>query len=542
MTLRSKLFRCAAVICLWTVVPNQLVHAAPADLAQKTFESFKTKYPELSQAKAGRVSTVRYPSYWSCSDESSTLLIDINGNITYKRMPRWSGQTLIEQFASANPPAYSEKTADDDAKLIERTRELAKALLTDEQASSFRPMVKHEVLLMSKMPDVKVCKLVGRTLVRLYAPRKLDIGYFQAIFDPQDKLLRIDLQFVGYFQENSPAKSLFPASAVVPPVKLGEKPVTMGCFFCPSEFRFEVCALEIESERYFDVLTPANPFHNDNFDISDRYGTNIPAYMRSGSYHWYSWEHWRQYGRVGTFRGNWNVRNGVGTWDYPNQVVLHRSLATYGLVQGPPTETRIEDGPRNTKKKYPYGKDKDYAPAFFDDLEKCNVACFFTHGGLIDGTFQLSQQMDVWVNFMPKGRKLGEGGLRHIFLMACAGATYLKEPGAHLLETWIRDAQVDGLRTACAADGLSTGGEGSGWWFYGHYNKGDSVSDSWTLGMLDESADHFPVTIAYGQSPSDAMDTLLHGRFSVEKAGNQYIAISDWIDAGKTPPSATVYY
>ena len=162
------------------------------------------------------------------------------------------------------------------------------------------------------------------------------------------------------------------------------------------------------------------------------------------------------------------------------------------------------------------------------------MAFFFSHGGLIDGTFQLQQQLDVWAKVMPRTTKLGEGELRHIFLVGCSAFTYLREPeGAHLFKTWVREAQIDGLRTACGCDGGASYLEGTSWEFFGYYNKWESISDAWVFGQLDENAAQFPVTVSYGETPEEAVDTLLHGRFSDERAGAKYVVISDWTSVSK---------
>ena len=68
----------------------------------------------------------------------------------------------------------------------------------------------------------------------------------------------------------------------------------------------------------------------------------------------------------------------------------------------------------------------------------------------------------------------------------------------------------------------------SGWRFFGHYNRGESVSDSWAFALLDEFIENCPATAAYGNTIQSAVETLLADRFSEEKAPPNAVAISIW--------------
>ena len=493
----------------------------------------------MSSRDTAAISVVQHPAFWLCSDGATTLSIDRNGNVSYKKTFGWSNQSVLDLLTQTNSSKSAADQSSNDAKLIEETRRLATTLLTPEQATSFKPFVKHEILLLAKLPDGQITESQGRILVRLNGPKQfIGPGYFQAVYDPNYGLMRIDLEQLNNSQGKSLAKQLFPTNSPLPPPykMVGAKPLTLGCFFSRTEYRFEVSAFHTEDEPFLDVQTTSNPFGTDHFKVSDLYRTSVPLYHQSKDYHWWSWVWWRQYGSVGTFRGNWITRDQQEAWENPNQVLFHRSFIDYALAQGLPTKTRVfeNDPTKEPNKVYPYGFNFDFAPIFFDNLEKCNVAFFFTHGGLVDGTLQIEQQIDVWVKLMPENRKLGDGQLRHLFLVACSGFTYLREPqGAHLLKTWIRGAKVDGLRTACGLDGGASFGEVVGWRFFGYYNKFETVADSWTFAMLDENPEHFPVTVCYGETPDEAVDTLLHGRFSDERAGAKYVVISDWTTDSK---------
>ncbi len=86
-------------------------------------------------------------------------------------------------------------------------------------------------------------------------------------------------------------------------------------------------------------------------------------------------------------------------------------------------------------------------------------------------------------------------------------------------------------RLAC---GESSGLDRGGWRFFGYYNKGESVSDSWALASLDEYIDNCQATAAYGKTTGEALESLLTGRFSDEKLEAMAVAISVW--AGSLVP------
>jgi hypothetical protein len=184
---------------------------------------------------------------------------------------------------------------------------------------------------------------------------------------------------------------------------------------------------------------------------------------------------------------------------------------------------------------YPHAISQTFKEPFYTDLEQCNVAFIFSHGGPIQGSYQVRAGLDVWAKLAPAGRQLGIGKLRHLFLDGCAAFTYLREPkAAHMVKTWIRQAPVNGLQTVCGVDGGASLLDRGGWRFFGYYNKGESISDSWALALLDEFVENCPATAAYGKTASEALDSLLHGRFTDEKAQAKAVAISVW--SGSSTP------
>ena len=94
---------------------------------------------------------------------------------------------------------------------------------------------------------------------------------------------------------------------------------------------------------------------------------------------------------MGAFRGNYLERRGRVGWEYPqHRLVQHRSLGAYRLVEGEPRQTKViqhSDGPV----KYPHAVGRHLDASFYRDLEQCHVAFVFTHGGPIDGVYQVQR-------------------------------------------------------------------------------------------------------------------------------------------------------
>ena len=209
----------------------------------------------------------------------------------------------------------------------------------------------------------------------------------------------------------------------------------------------------------------------------------------------------------------------------------HRSLRDYALVGGEPTQTNSIRQSDGRVYEYPFAELAQLAPAFYDDLEQCHVAVLNTHGGQINGRYRFRRGYDVWVEFRPPmGRGLGSGDLRHLFLEGCSGLTYQHPPSeAVLLSTWMQSAMSDGVATICGVDGEYVALDRNGWRFFGRYHKGDSISDAWGLGIIDECERNAPATTAFGATRGAALETLLDGRFAPQRAEAHWAAASVWI-------------
>jgi hypothetical protein len=504
----------------------------PGDMPRKALQEFRKEVPGISASSdALRVAptVTGSPSYWECRDGETILTVDLRGNASYRKAVGWSMNPSTGTRASGR----SAHGALDEAELIRRTQQLATSCLSTDRVRSLKPAVKRETLLLARIPRGRITEMPGRAIVRLLGQDD-DTGFFQAVFDPTGTPLRVDLALGDARTRDFCNLELL--GRLSAGGNRGEgKPLALGCFFDPGEYRFEISAYAVEGEPFVRLDQTANPFGRDNFDLKDPHRVSIARYRDSQDYHWWCWAWWQRYGRVGAFRGSWLERGGRAGWEYPrHQVLHHRSLASYRLVGAPPRQTNVlqqTDGPVE----YPFATGRTLEPAFYRDLEQCHVAFLFTHGGPIEGVYQVRRGPDVWVMLMPPGRRLGIGNLRHLFLDGCAAFTYRREPqSAHLVETWIRRAPARGLRTACGVDGVSSGLDRGGWRFFGYYNKGESISDSWAFASLDEYIENCPATAAYGKTIGQALESLLTGRFSDQEVEAMAVAISVW--AGSPVP------
>jgi hypothetical protein len=500
---------------------------------RKAFQEFRREAPGISaSSEAARTAptVTGNPSYWECSDGETILTVDLRGNASYTKALGWSPNP-----PSGDPdPSRRASSAPDQAGLIQRTRQLAMSWLAAEKVRSLKPAVKRETLLLAQMPDGNITDMPGRTIVRLLGQDEIGTGHFQAVFDPKGALLRVDLAI-----DDARTEDLC-NFAVLARLSAGRKsggdtPLTLGCFFDPGEYRFEISAFAVEGEPFLDVYQVANPFGRDGFDLNAPHRVSARHYRESQDYHWWCWAWWQRYGRVGAFRGNWLERGRRAGWEYPRHRLLHhRSLASYALVEGPPRQTKViqqSDGPVE----YPHAISRNLEAAFYRDLEQCHVAFVFTHGGPIKDVYQVRCGLDVWAVLVPSSRKLGVGNLRHLFLDGCAAFSYRRDrETAHLVTTWIRQAPANGLRTACGVDGNASLLDRGGWRYFGFYNKGESVSDSWAFALLDEYVENCPATAAYGNTIGEALESLINGRFSDQKIKAKAVAISVW--AGSAVP------
>jgi hypothetical protein len=500
----------------------------PGEVARRALEEFRKQFSNTSDpSKSPREapSLTWNPTFWHCSDGDTELTVDLRGNASCKRQSGWSPG----ERASGVPPSGSLG----DAALVRKTRELAVHWLAPDQVRSFNSAVKRETLLLAQLPGGKIAERSGRILVRLTGPDDIGEGSFQAVFDPEGHLLRMDIAFANARSREFCTPALL-ARAQVARRATADDRLTLGCFFDPAEYRFEISAFSVEGEPFLDLRQTSNPFGRDGFDLKAPHRVSVLRYRDSQDYHWWCWAWWYHYGCVGGFRGNWLKDQATGHWEFPHHEVLHhRSLSSYAILEGAPRRSKViqhPDGPAT----YPHAISQHFGAAFYRDLEACNVAFLFTHAGPIQGVYQVRRGPDVWVVLATPRHTLGVGKLRHLFLDGCAAFTFRREPqAAHLLTTWIRRAPANGVRTVCGVDGGASLLDRSGWRFFGHYNKGESISDAWAFAILDESVENCPATAAYGKTTDEAVECLLKGRFSNERAEAKAVAISVWSGTSK---------
>jgi hypothetical protein len=354
--------------------------------------------------------------------------------------------------------------------------------------------------------------------------------FFEAIYTADGEPLRIDTNL-----RDARTKRLANALAdqapdpSIPAMPLEQRQLTVGTFFSPGECRYELRACSFEGVPFLDLSQRRDPFGLDQATAANRPVVDTAAYRRSKNYHHCCWDWWTRYGRVGAVRGNHDPL--ADDWEHPRvRIRFHKDLADYALIGGEPPKRKY---PKPDKVyEYPYAPQARATAEFYDDLERCNAALFFTHGGDVGRRFRFLRSPDVWIVFEPPaGRGLGCGKLRHLFWDCCGAMSCVALPDERvLLETWLYNNWTDGVRTICGNDGGHAGLDRSGWRFFGYYNKGDSISEAWSISQIDETSGNCPATVAYGADRAAALDTLYTDRFSREPVKPAWAAVSIWTD------------
>ena len=362
---------------------------APADIPRKIFEEFRKKAPGISaSSKASRNSATvtAYPSHWECGDGQTLLTLDVRGNASYRKTAGWSPNPPGNN-ADPGRPASSGL---DEAKLIEKTRQLAKPWISADFERSLHPgREAGDCAPGASSPTVKSprcqagpsCASVGRTnwirgISRRCSTRR----------EPRSAWISLSLKL------EPPTTATWRCLARIPAhgQAKNDKPLALGCFFDPDEYRFEITALSVEGERFLDLYQAANPFGRDDYDLHRPHQVSARHYSESGDYHWWCWTWWQRYGRVGGFRGNWLKKGSKAGWQYAhNHLLHHRSLASYGLVEGSPRQTKVIERPNEPPVEFPHAVDRHLEPAFYRDLEQCHVAFMFSHGGRLRDFYQM---------------------------------------------------------------------------------------------------------------------------------------------------------
>ena len=504
------------------------------DLAGEVRGQFSVFCNAVDDPASGPPDLVRAPTWLSATNERWVFVIDMAGNRSFRRLGAEARTAAMPPYPAARMRERPWVLPGVRDRLFERTRRLA-ADLAQVREGDGQAHLKQEVVLICRKERDELLRYGGRHLVRLSGlPRD---RYFQVVFGPDQRPVRVDTNV-----RNPACVQLADAISGAPTVAGSARhsevrgPLVFGTFFYPTHTPFELNAYSYEGEDFLNVPDGQNPFRQDHFVADPAYPPQTAAYRRSQDYRRWCWAWWDSCGRVGAIRGNWDGQ--AGKWEHSGVAVrFHRSLADYPLKGSGPREMRkyvMMDGKEH---EFPFAVAEEFGPAFYQDLERCHVVYISTHGGNLGRRFRLQRNLDVWVKFdPPQGQMLGSGSLRHLFFEGCGSMTYLAEgDGDVLVDSWIRNRSIEGIRTISGNDGGHTALDRSGWHFYGRYNKGDSISDAWALGNLDENVKNNPVTIAYGQTRQEAIKTLISGRFTTQEAGAKWAAMSLWEEVFEPP-------
>jgi hypothetical protein len=405
------------------------------------------------------------------------------------------------------------------------------------------------VLFQPMLPDEPTAESYGAFLefsaegepgVRTVAYQVPSRSYDTAItFAPAGHVMRVESGFttpevrdmVGLFQQ-----ALIDGSIFRQPV-LYDDTMRLATFFNADEPRLELTAYSYEGEPFLDpnhfcwvpaLCNPYYPFTPFDYCYNSPYAPDVDLEIRpSREYRYHTFNIWNEYGREGGIRGNW-LRDSVA-WEIPNATVqVHANLRDYALLEPP---ARIKEFEMCDEEEYPFWHSvgNKLEQGFFDDLESAQVAMINTHGGPLWShrigreTFQFMRNYDEWVTLHEPGDDaLGTGLLRHLFLETCSGINWrnnFKGDIKNLVVDWMSPGVADGLRTVGGFDGGRVGGQVTGWRFFGHYHKGESISQAWFNMGLEEFDCNVPIVVAYGNTEQDAAATLFDGRFSHASAG-----------------------
>lgn len=375
-----------------------------------------------------------------------------------------------------------------------------------------------------------------RTVSYDVAPRSYDTAI---TFAPAGHLMRVETSFttpdvrdvVGLFQQ-----ALIDGSIPRRPA-LYHQSMRLGTFFSPEEPRLELTAYSYEGEAFPDpnfsfcwfpwYCNPYWPFTSYEYCYNYPYAPDVNEFIRLSRQYWYhTFNIWDEYGRENGFRGNW--LDDSQSWEIPNATVqVHANLRDYALLEPQGHIVAIE---MCDKEEYPYFRvdGNKLESAFYDDLESSHIAMINTHGGPIWShrigrhTFQFLRNYDQWVTLHEPGDDgLGTGLLRHLFLETCSPMNWrnnYKDHVKNLVTDWMNSHVANGIRTVAGYDGGRIGGQVTGWRFFGHYHKGESVSQAWFNTGLEEYDCNVPIMVAYGSDEQEAAAILFDGRFSQTRA------------------------
>ena len=546
-TSRAGAYRCITAMAKLGVIFLMFATLSRSDSAraqESLSDQTRAQFAAFSAAVGEKPNTVavlrRAPTWIRASTDDWIFTIDLVGNRTLRPAKTDAFLPSMLRHPVGSSPSKLSIPSETRATLVEKTRLLANTLAdvqrdhpdsdeSEEKESATEQdqvAVKQELVFVNRLGAAEMECFAGRYLVRLrLSPRR----FFQVLFTSDGEPIRIDTNVRDPRTARlADAIANQKADASLKPALKERRVLTVGTFYDPGEYRFELQAYSHEGEPFLDLSQRQDPFGRDNFPLPYMHAVDTAAYRLSKDYYYWCWKWWTRYGRVGAVRGNHGPK--TDAWEHKDvRVLFHKNLADYPLVGGEPKEIRKYSKP-DKEYEYPYSPHEEFTPRFYADLERCDVVYVSTHGGQLDHRFRFRRNPDVWVAFNPpEGRGLGSGRLRHIFWECCGAMSCVELPDEYVLvETWLHREWIDGVRMICGNDGGHSGRDRSGWRFYGYYNKGDSISEAWTASQHDEYVRNCPVTIGYGETRDAALETLYTDRFNRKRAKPTWAAVSIW--------------
>ncbi len=413
-----------------------------------------------------------------------------------------------------------------------KTKALAREAFGISYQSNAEVIVKRELILSSTTSRNDRNHFLGRTCVLLKDPNSRSSTIIMYTAEGQPIRLETTAQNESA-QHNKELLRKGVAMALITGLQPQEPALRLSTFYAPTEHRFHVSSLSFHGENFLNPSDQANPYEPDHFDLRHSDLVDTDAYVKSSDYKMWCYRWWELYGGSNGIRGNWNSEQ--QTWGRSNiSTDGPHNLEKYTLAGRQPSETRLHRYSDDSVAEVPFDTGAQLSTKFYEDLEASHVSVITTHMGTIDDTFKFQQKQDIWLKLHTrKDPGLGSGNLRHLFLQGCSSMNYLVESDHdfnNLFSDWINDHVAAGIRTISGFDGGATFCDRNGWRYFGRYNKGDSLTDSFFLGDLDETHENNPLTIAYGPTQEAAFKTLVDGRFETEATIATWAVVSIWQD------------
>ncbi len=429
------------------------------------------------------------------------------------------------------PSASCLKAMEDDA------RALQYRLTPNGRAMTPFVTIKRESLL-TRLGGEGIRQRCFRTWVRFSTERAGGPNHFSVFLNDDRRVLRIDTN-QGSPEVSRLRDGLIDASIAgsgEPGALADLGPIRVGAFYDEGEPRFVANAQSFLGDGILHMGMRQNPFAHDSLGGGQEAPDGSRPNQRRPGDRWWSHQWWQVHGRVGSALGTRS--SAASGWSNANVEPFVQGLGAYTFIGGEPTARRdlkLADG---STVSVPFGSNLTMEPRFARDLEACTVAAISTHMGPLSDEMNLGRgvargrRFDTWFSLGRSDPALGQGRLRHLMLCGCSNMVYYRELQGYspLLNEFMTARYAGGIRTVSGYDGMAVGLDRDGWQFFGRYNQGDSVSDAWAVSRVGECLSNSPVTVGYGATPAEALDTTLDGRFAAAKAGHAAACASVWVN------------